>query len=232
MSWVSNRLRDQDNCCIHLSRKNPFIFISCYNGFFLSTFPWYYFPHFHPIGRGPEMCRKNNHQGKRQARRNLWPIVHCLRLVWITLGFSLVLPLVLGLDPWVFSGPPPSLILCGIKKHYGKIGRHGNLMDSRYKFPMHKSLVFGAKIISAQKQEGGEERILLVTKKSGNRERCRKLSLWNCKRKYYGEKTVLCFLCPPTTVVWLTMARVCFLRLQIFPLSSAVVCLALDPKYR
>ena len=35
-------------------------------------------------------------------------IVHCLRLVWISLGFSLVLPLVLGLDPWVFSRPPLS----------------------------------------------------------------------------------------------------------------------------
>ena len=32
-----------------------------------------------------------------------WTIVHCVSLVWITLGFSLVLPLVLGLDAWVFS---------------------------------------------------------------------------------------------------------------------------------
>jgi hypothetical protein len=29
----------------------------------------------------------------------------------------------------------------GRAKKRGKIGRHGNLMDSRYKFPMHKSLV-------------------------------------------------------------------------------------------
>ena len=38
------------------------------------------------------------------SQSQLWStIVHCLRLVWITLGFSLVLPLVLGLDPCVFS---------------------------------------------------------------------------------------------------------------------------------
>ena len=85
----------------------------CISSFFLTTFLFLSFPSLLLLWR-----RKEEKKGKMEDRKardcnqtmrhhSVEPkwgtIVHCVSLVWITLGFSLVLPLVLGLDAWVFS---------------------------------------------------------------------------------------------------------------------------------